>query len=75
MSVTSHQEKDIPIIKQNLIYILQYNIKIESICPGQLAQFVGALSSTPKGCRFHPQSGHISGLWVQSQVGAHTGGN
>ena len=46
-----------------------------SFGPGQVAQLVGVLSHTPKGCRFNFQSGHAPRLRVQSQVGACTQGN
>ena len=36
--------------------------------PGQVAQWVGALSRAPKGFGFDPQSGHIPRLSVQSLV-------
>ena len=46
-----------------------------SFGPGQVAQLVGVLSHTPKGCKFNFQSGHAPRLRVQSQVGACTQGN
>ena len=46
-------------------------------CPlGALARWLSwSVVSTPKGCRFDSQSGHIPRLQVQSPVGVHTGGN
>lgn len=40
-----------------------------------VAQLFGALSCTPKGLRFDPQSGYIPSLQVRSPVMAHAGGN
>ena len=47
----------------------------ENYDPGWVAQLVGALSHTPKGCGFDPQSGHMPRLQVLSLVRAHIGGN
>ena len=38
-------------------------------CPGQVAQLVEASSHTPKGCGFHPPSGHIPRLQVDPRLG------
>ena len=35
------------------------DLKIPVFCAGQLAQLVGALSHTPKGCVFDPQLGCV----------------
>ena len=43
--------------------------------PGQVALFVGVLSTTPKVYGFDLRSGHMPGLQVQSLVRAHMGGN
>ena len=40
-----------------------------------MTQLVVASSHVSKGCRFHPHSGHIPKLWVQSLVEACTRGN
>ena len=45
------------------------------LCPGQVAQLVGASCYTPKGCGLDSQSGNTPGLWVSSQVGSCMGGN
>ena len=50
------------------------NIKTGSE-PGRVAQLVGALPWTPKGCGFDALSGPIPGLQVRSLVAVHTGGN
>ena len=42
------------------IYVM-FNRKLPS-CPEQVAQLVGVSSSTPRGCRFNPRSGHIPKL-------------
>ena len=42
-----------------------------SSCPGRVAPLVGASSSTPKGCRFDPWSGHTPKLHIRSPVETH----
>ena len=49
--------------------LIHWLLKSMSISTGQVAQLVGALSHTPKGCRFDPWSGHIPKLWLWSSVG------
>lgn len=39
-----------------------------------VAQLVGALSHTSRGCRFDPRPGHVLRLWDRSLAGAHTRG-
>ena len=50
-------------------------IRQKVLCPCQVAQLVGALSLTPKGCGFDPQSGYTSRLWVLALVRVHMRGN
>ena len=51
-----------------LLYLRNYCSDLASV-----DQLVGASSYKPKGCRFEPQSGHISGLWIRSLIRMHTG--
>ena len=60
---------------EKISVITEYLNSRYSNCPGQVAQFVGASSHTPKGCGFNSQPGHIPKLEVQSPVWAHTEGN
>ena len=45
------------------------------LCPGQVAQLVGASSHTLKDCEFDSWSRHIPRLGVQCPIGVSTGGN
>ena len=49
--------------------------EVDMVCPGQLAQLVGASSHTPKGCGFNFWSAHVPRLQVQFLVRTHPGGN
>ena len=51
------------------------SLKRDLHSPGQVAQLVGALPRTPKGCGFHPWTEHICRLWVWSSMGVCRGGN
>ena len=49
--------------------------KSHLVCPGRVAQLVGAPSPSLEGCGFNPRSRLIPRLWVGSPVGVCVGGN
>lgn len=55
--------------------ISTYKSLLKNFHPGRVAQLIGALSHTPKGCRVDSWSGHIPASQVQSLVGVHMGDN